>query len=140
VVAWPLTGGPHMSANFKYQKNLKISSLTRKIRYKVRKNLGKLMEVGNPIWNTFQYCNFFQIFTDFELFQRFRVKSSLTELWSISLVATAIETSPELKCGQGVLHAHGGVVVASIILGNRKCEFCNIDKWNVIRARIKDSP
>jgi hypothetical protein len=28
----------------------------------------------------------------------------LTELWSISLVATAIETSPELNCGQGVLH------------------------------------
>jgi hypothetical protein len=49
VAAWPLTGGPHMSANFKYQKNPKISSLTRKIRYKVRKNLGKFMEVGNPI-------------------------------------------------------------------------------------------
>jgi hypothetical protein len=62
------------------------------------------MEVGNPIWNTFQYYNSFQILTDFELFQRFRVKSSLTELWSISLVATAIETSPELKCEQGVLH------------------------------------
>jgi hypothetical protein len=71
MAAWPLTGGPHMSANFKYQKNLKISSLTRKIRYKVRKNLEKLMGVGNPIWNTFQYYNFFQIFTDFELFQRF---------------------------------------------------------------------
>jgi hypothetical protein len=28
----------------------------------------------------------------------------LTELWSIILVATAIETSPELNCGQGVLH------------------------------------
>jgi hypothetical protein len=42
--------------------------------------------------------------TDFELFQRFWVKSSLTELWSLSLVATAIETSPELHCGQGVLH------------------------------------
>jgi hypothetical protein len=41
---------------------------------------------------------------DFELFQRFRVKSSLTELWSIRLVAAAIETSPELHCGQGVLH------------------------------------
>jgi hypothetical protein len=70
MAAWPLTGGPHMSANFKYQKNLKISSLARKIRYKVRKNLEKLMGVGNPIWNTFQYYNFFQIFTDFELFQR----------------------------------------------------------------------
>jgi hypothetical protein len=71
VAAWPLTGGPHMSANFKYQKNPKISSLTRKFRYMVRKNLGKLMEVGNPIWNTFQYYNSFQIFMDFELFQRF---------------------------------------------------------------------
>jgi hypothetical protein len=28
----------------------------------------------------------------------------LTELWSISLVAAAIETSPGLQCGQGVLH------------------------------------
>jgi hypothetical protein len=28
----------------------------------------------------------------------------LTKLWSISLVATAIESSPELHCGQGVLH------------------------------------
>jgi hypothetical protein len=28
----------------------------------------------------------------------------LTKLWSLSLVATAIETSPELNCGQGVLH------------------------------------
>jgi hypothetical protein len=40
---------PHMSANFKYQKNSKISSPHKKNRYKVRKNLGKLMEVGNPI-------------------------------------------------------------------------------------------
>jgi hypothetical protein len=28
----------------------------------------------------------------------------MTELWSISLVATAMETSPELQCRQGVLH------------------------------------
>jgi hypothetical protein len=28
----------------------------------------------------------------------------LTKLLSISLVATAIENSPELNCGQGVLH------------------------------------
>jgi hypothetical protein len=90
---------PHMSEYFKYRKNPKISSLHRKNRYKVRKNLGKFMEVGNPIWNTFQYCNFFQIFTYFELFQRFRVKSSLTELWSIKLVVTAIETPPELNFG-----------------------------------------
>jgi hypothetical protein len=29
------------------------------------------LEVGNLIWNTFHYCNFFQISTDFELFKRF---------------------------------------------------------------------
>jgi hypothetical protein len=40
---------PHMSANFKYRKNLKIFSLHRKDRYNVRKNLEKFMEVGNPI-------------------------------------------------------------------------------------------
>jgi hypothetical protein len=39
---------PHVS-EFQISENLKISSLIRKIRYKVRKNLGKLMEVGNPI-------------------------------------------------------------------------------------------
>jgi hypothetical protein len=62
------------------------------------------VEVGNEMWNTFHNWHFFQIFTDFELFQRFRVKSSLTELWSIKLVATAIETPPELNFGQGVFH------------------------------------
>jgi hypothetical protein len=41
---------------------------------------------------------------DFELSHRFRVKYSLTELWSVSLVSTAIETSPKLQCGQGVLY------------------------------------
>jgi hypothetical protein len=62
------------------------------------------MKLGNPVWSNFCYCNFFQLSTDFEIFNRLRVKSSLTELWSISLVATAIETSPELHCGQGVIH------------------------------------
>jgi hypothetical protein len=28
----------------------------------------------------------------------------LTKLWSLKLFATAIETPPELYCGQGVLH------------------------------------
>jgi hypothetical protein len=46
------------------------------------------MEVGNPIWNTFHDYNFHRFSTNFELFQIF----------------TAIETSPELNCGQGVLH------------------------------------
>jgi hypothetical protein len=52
----------------------------------------------------FFYCNFFQISTNFEIFNRFQVKSSLTELWSIKLVATAIANSPELNFGLGVLH------------------------------------
>jgi hypothetical protein len=95
---------PHMSANFKYQKNLKISSPHKKNRYKVRKNLKKLMVVVNPIWNTFHDYNFLRFSTNFELFQRFQVKLDLTKLCSISLVATAIETSPQLNCGQGVLH------------------------------------
>ncbi len=62
------------------------------------------MEVGNLIWNTFPNWHFPQISTDFELSQQFRVKNSLTKLWSISLVAAAIESSPDLHCGQGVLH------------------------------------
>jgi hypothetical protein len=62
------------------------------------------VEVENPIWNTVCYCNFFQIFTDFEIFNRFQVKSSLTELWSIKLVPTAIANPPELNFGLGGLH------------------------------------
>jgi hypothetical protein len=62
------------------------------------------VNVGNPIWNTFCYCNFFQISIDFKIFNRFQVKSSLTELWSIKLVATAIANPPELNFGLGVLH------------------------------------
>jgi hypothetical protein len=62
---------PHMSVNFKYQKNSKNSSPHKKNRYKVRKNLGKLMEVGNPIWRNFCDYNFLRFSTDFELFQRF---------------------------------------------------------------------
>jgi hypothetical protein len=62
---------PHMSTNFKYQKNSKISSPHKKNRYKVRKNLENLMEVGNPIWNTFHDYNFLRFSMNFELFQRF---------------------------------------------------------------------
>jgi hypothetical protein len=62
------------------------------------------MEIEDVIWDNFCNYNFLRFSTNFELFQKFRVKNSLTELWSISLVATAIETSPELQCVQGVLH------------------------------------
>jgi hypothetical protein len=105
VAAWPLTGGPHMSVIFQFQKISHITFPHKKNRYKGRKILIKFMEVGNLIWNTLHYCNFFQIFTDFELFKRFEVKLSLTNLWSIKVLATAFANQPELKFGQGVLHS-----------------------------------
>jgi hypothetical protein len=74
----PLTGGPHVSAIFQFQKTSKITFPHKKNRYKVRENLRKFMEVGNDIWNTFHNLHFFQIFTDFELIKRFRVKFRLT--------------------------------------------------------------
>jgi hypothetical protein len=43
----------------------------RKNSYKDNKNPRKYGVVGNPIWNTFHYCNFFQISTIFELIKRF---------------------------------------------------------------------
>jgi hypothetical protein len=42
--------------------------------------------------------------TDFELFQKFRVKNSLTELWSIKLPATTLANQPGPHFGQGWLH------------------------------------
>jgi hypothetical protein len=36
------------------------------------KNPGIFMEVGNPILNTFNIGNFFQVSTYFELIQRFK--------------------------------------------------------------------
>jgi hypothetical protein len=67
------------------------------------KNPQKLVNVGNPIWNTFCYCNIFQISTDFELFKRFRVKHGSTELCSHRLIPTLITNPPELHFGQEVL-------------------------------------
>jgi hypothetical protein len=64
-----------------------------------RKNPGKNMEVGNLIYNTFHYCNFFQISTYFELFKRFQVKTGLTDLCSLSLIACLIAITPELLFG-----------------------------------------
>jgi hypothetical protein len=63
----------------------------------------KFVEVGNSIWNTFDYCNFFQISTDFEIFKRFQVKSSLTELCSLSLMACLIANRSGLPFGHRVL-------------------------------------
>jgi hypothetical protein len=60
-----------MSAIFQFQKTSQITLSHKKNRYKVRKILIKFMEVLNPFWNTFHYCNFFQISMDFEIFKRF---------------------------------------------------------------------
>jgi hypothetical protein len=62
----------------------------------MRMTPGKFVEVGNLICNTFYYCNFFQIFTDFELIKRFWFKADLTGLSSDRLIATLIANSPYL--------------------------------------------
>jgi hypothetical protein len=58
--------------------------------------------VGNLIWNSFHYYNFFQISTDFELFKRFQVKVGLTKMCSYKLITTPIANPRELHIGQGV--------------------------------------
>jgi hypothetical protein len=55
-------------------------------------------------------------------------------------ISLELAVIPRFLLMVAVIDVAGGVVVVGIILGNRKCEFRNIDKWNVIRARIKDSP
>jgi hypothetical protein len=40
----------------------------------IPKNMGKFVEVGNQILNDLHYCKFFQISSDFELFQNFESK------------------------------------------------------------------
>jgi hypothetical protein len=76
----------------------------RKNSYKENKNPRKYGVVGNPIWNTFHYCNFFQISTIFELIKRFRVKADSTDLCSYRLIATNFANQPDLHFGQGLLH------------------------------------
>jgi hypothetical protein len=70
----------------------------------MRKNLVKFVDVGNPIWNTFHYCNFYQISTDSKLIKRFWVKVGLTDLCTNRLIATRFPNWPVLHFGQGVLH------------------------------------
>jgi hypothetical protein len=65
------TCGPHATAFFEFKINPTSVFSRRKNRYEIRKNPGKFVVVRNSIWNTFHYCNFFQIFTNFKLFQRF---------------------------------------------------------------------
>jgi hypothetical protein len=60
------------------------------------------VEVENQIWNTFYNLHSFQIFTDFELFQRFRVKVNLTDFCSVSVIEILIAIRPALQSGQEV--------------------------------------
>jgi hypothetical protein len=61
---------PHISG-FQFSEKLKNLFPDKKNRYKVRKNLEKIKEVGNPIWSNFCDYNFLRFYTDFELFQIF---------------------------------------------------------------------
>jgi hypothetical protein len=62
------------------------------------------MEVGNLMWNTFCYLNFFQISMDFELIQIFRFKFELPDICSLWLIGTPIANPPEINFGYEVLH------------------------------------
>jgi hypothetical protein len=87
--------------NFPKSNKPKIELKHGKNIFEVRKNSENSVEVGNPIWTTFFYYNFFQISMDFELFKRFRVKAGLTEMCSHRLIATPIANPPEhgnLRC------------------------------------------
>jgi hypothetical protein len=66
----PLTRGP-LTSRFQIFRKLKNPFPHKKNRYKVRKNLGKFKEVGNPIWSNICDYNFLRFSTDFKLFQRF---------------------------------------------------------------------
>jgi hypothetical protein len=69
--AEPLTREPHTSVVSKLSEKLKNLFPHKKNRYKVRKNLEKIKEVGNLIWSNF--CDYISLrfSTGFELFQRF---------------------------------------------------------------------
>jgi hypothetical protein len=69
--AEPLTQEPHTSVVSKFPEKLKNIFPHKKNRYKVRKNLKKIKEVGNPIWSNFCDYNSLRFFTEFELFQIF---------------------------------------------------------------------
>jgi hypothetical protein len=70
----------------------------------LKKIPGKFVEEEGVIVNNFCNYNFLRFPTNFKLFQRFQVKLDLTKLWSIKLIATAIENPPELNFGRCVLH------------------------------------
>jgi hypothetical protein len=58
-------------SDFQISEKLKDPFPHKKNRYKVMKNLEKIMELGNPIWSNFCDYNFLKFSTNFELLQRF---------------------------------------------------------------------
>jgi hypothetical protein len=95
---------PPLGGVFRFKINPEFGFSHGKNRLAMRKHLGKFIEVGNPIWNTFCYCNFFPFSTDFELIQRFQFKFELPKFCSLRLIVTSIANPPELKREQGILH------------------------------------
>jgi hypothetical protein len=61
------------------------------------------MCVGNSVWDTFTFGNFFQISTNLELIKDSR-KTDLNELWSDMLIEILIVNPSKLHIGQEVLH------------------------------------
>jgi hypothetical protein len=59
--------GPMRQCFSNFRKTQKSLSAP-KNRYKVRKNMGKFMKVGNSIWNTFYDYSFLRFSMNFELF------------------------------------------------------------------------
>jgi hypothetical protein len=63
--------GPTSDSLMDLKINPKPISSAGKLDRNGQKNPGTILEVVNPIYNIFHYCNFFQIFMNFELFKRY---------------------------------------------------------------------
>jgi hypothetical protein len=60
-----LTRGPHTVADFPDKNNTRKPDSAREKKIENDEKSGKIVGVGNLIWNNFHHCIFFQIFTDF---------------------------------------------------------------------------
>jgi hypothetical protein len=100
------------------------------------------LEIGNPIWNTFYCCIFFQISIDFELIKRFRVKTGLTNLSSYRLIATLIPNRPEIHFGQGVLHGDLHSLQYHLVDMHKLClkidEVMEFQRWLIVKLILEN--
>jgi hypothetical protein len=62
-----LTGRPHVKGFSRLKIKPEINFWCRKNRLKGNKNLEKILQIEDIIWNNFFYWNFLPIFTDFEI-------------------------------------------------------------------------